>query len=262
MRSRKEYTSVFSSNPNSNAYKLAQGCPYVIDCPKIPPTLRTVTSVTRTVEVVVVCNQVRASSDVLIYGNAATPCFLKVPVRTNNASGQYSNVRYEFGFTYNHLIRMLSSRFSRSAAAASLPEANIYPNDIFSYIRLDRVRAWGPTGNDIVGFPIQLTVYNSRPCSKASQKLFVNGICSERAIGDRHNRAAIAITNPAGSFVPVAIEQEIYSQMHVINCVIGWNIYDTGTKGFEYGLQNGDILAVLHITLSGQCGRDVSSLLN
>lgn len=260
-RSRPNTANLHYSKPSPDAKRLAVGRPYLSVCPKLPPKIATITNVTRTVELIVVGTKDRGSQyPEILYGNAGTPCYAKIDVTDNNRSTEFGNCRFEFGLTYSDLCKMLASRFVRSAVTKTQPEAQILANDIFSYVKLERVRAWGPTGADLIGFPIQLTVYNLSCNVLKSGTYSVLGVCSERAIGDRANRAAISIDVPS-IFVPVALDFEIAPKMHVVQIVIGWNVYDGGTA-YKSIVNDGDILAVLHLTVSAQCGRDTTATLS
>lgn len=248
---------------NSKAItRLAEGQPYEVRCPLNPPPIPTVTTVTRTVEVVVVKGVAGGSrKNTIIYGNAATPCMLYLEVTNNNYPTGGSNKRYEYGFAFEELTKMLASRFSRSATSSSLPEANVDPKDMFSYIRLDKVSLWGPSGQNQIGFPVQLTVYNAIPTVKSGNTLTIAGEFSARSTGDRFRRARVAISNLGGKFIPIGTNFATASGFDLVELLLGWNVYGAGTN-FDSSLSDGDVLAVLHITLTGQCGRDVSSMLS
>jgi len=259
-RRNKTLSSDIVPRPHPWALSASGGQPIHMSCPQIPPTIRTVTTVTRVVELVAVFDKNQEYRAKFTYGNAATPCLATVGIRRNNNDNGTSNRRIEFGLNYDNLVRMLASRFSRSAVSKDLPEANIYPADMFSYIRLDRVRAWGPTGENQIGYPLQLTVYNIQTFQPSKSIFTVLGVYSERSTGDRRKRAAVAIQNPQGKFVPVDINSNTAPKMHVVQLILGYNIRTAGTT-YPDSLAQGSVLAVLHVTLSAQCGRDVSAML-
>jgi len=248
---------------NSKAItRLAEGQPYEVRCPLNPPPVPTVTTVTRTVEMVVIKGPSGAGAkNKIVYGNAATPCVLYLEVTNSNYPGTTgSNKRYEYGFDFENLAKMLASRFSRSAMTAALPEANIDPRDMFSYLRLDKVCLWGPSGQNQIGFPVQLTVYNVMPTVKTGATMTIAGEYSARSTGDRFRRARVAISNMGGKFIPIGLNFATATSFDLVQFLLGWNLYGAGTN-FDASLMTGDVLAVLHITLTGQCGRDVASML-
>jgi len=248
---------------NSKAItRIAEGQPFEVRCSLNPPPMATVTTVTRTVELVVIKGASGTSKkNTFIYGNASTPCVLYLEITNNNTPKDKSNNRYEYGLDFTNLANFLASRFSRSATAANLPETNVTPSDMFSYIRLDKVCMWGPAGQNQIGFPIQLTVYNAIPTVKSGNTFTIAGEYSARSTGDRFRRARVAISNLGGKFIPVASGMDFATGFDLIEFLLGWNVYGAGTN-FGPSLMDGDVLAVLHITLTGQCGRDVASMLS
>lgn len=248
---------------NSKAItRIAEGQPYEVRCSLNPPPISTVTTVTRTVELVVIKGASgTGKKNVILYGNASTPCVLYLELTNNNAPAAKDNKRYEFGLDFENLTKMLASRFSRSADASGTPEARIDPPDMFSYLRLDKVCMWGPAGQNQIGFPVQLTVYNAIPTVKSGNTFTIGGEYSARSTGDRFRRARVAISNLGGKFIPVASGIVFATGFDLVQFLLGWNVYGAGTN-FGTSLMDGDVLAVLHITLTGQCGRDVASMLS
>lgn len=247
---------------NSKAItRIAEGQPYEVRCSLNPPPVSTVTTVTRTVELVVIKgNSGSGASNSFVYGNAATPCVLYLSVTNNNAPSGAKNSRYEYGLDFENLTKMLASRFTRSASGASAPEAQVTPPDMFSYIRLDKCSMWGPAGQNQIGFPIQLTVYNAIPTVKSGNTFTIAGEFSARSTGDRFRRARVSISNMGGKFIPVGSGIVFATGLDLVYFLLGWNLYGAGTN-FDTSLLDGDVLAVLHVTLTGQCGRDVASML-
>lgn len=248
---------------NSKAItRIAEGQPYEVRCPLNPPPIATVTTVTRTVELIVIKGASGTSlKNTFIYGNASTPCVLYLELTNTNAPSGKNNSRYEFGLDFENLAKLLASRFSRSATTGNAPEANVTPIDMFSYLRLDKVCMWGPAGQNQIGFPIQLTVYNTIPTVKSGNTFTIAGEYSARSTGDRFRRARIAISNLGGKFIPVGSNFTFSTGFDLVQFLLGWNVYGAGTN-FGDSLMDGDVLAVLHVTLTGQCGRDVASMLS
>lgn len=218
----------------------------------------------RTIELIIVSrgtlrNPDHYQSEGMQQSDASSPCIYVQDV--NSASG------FRVSISMLDCLFMLMTRLYRYRINPTLNMSTI-----FSLLKLDKVSVWGPASCGMenrkhwvyssfnINRPIELTVYNYQGTDKTTSdclncpRYFLFGMCSAIRDGSFNRRASVSISNPGAQYSLLPIEfadPEFFEDPTWIEIAI-----PSFSIPKDYDVEPGIILAVAHITLTGEMCRD------
>lgn len=236
-----------------------------VRCPIVPPDVSPNTTVTRLCPIYFVKGPDGAGvKNSWHFGNSASPSVCYTEVSNNNYDsssfpGQLkdaSNKKFILGCNLNQCAKILSSKLHRSGVKSN--PSGFEPDDsldLFTHIKVIKLSVWGPIGDEnLPGFPIQATLRKIvGEIGSTNYSSFGNKTVT--AVGTKTVRAHLAISDPSPKFIPLTLGTTGSHKKDVFTITVGWNVPRGGTT-IDKNLIDGDILAVVHLTLSGYCSAD------
>lgn len=219
--------------------------PRIIHPPSNPPNLEHSFIIHRVVEIIILAE----GSTYWKYGSPSEP--------TIRAIAPSPNGTYTGFITMEVLVNIFNHSLIRTSlvgpATGQLSGENF---NIFSVVRCNSVKIWGPVNDENAGIPVELTLARlqllTNHTGESRSGYFADATAARtvRANGDRLLRARVALSIPQSPWLPFNAQGFMLSYSTRYSRVLAYEIGFSNSTSWTPIF--GDPIATIHVSLSGQ----------